>query len=114
MKKFLLIIFAAVTLTFSSCGIGTYSVVSGNADEAALCFVASEKYDITVNIDGTTYEVQTIKQKQYKDKRNIKKTVNEQISITPGRHSVKVMKDGVEVYQHEIFVSNTDVKVIEL
>lgn len=115
MKKiFIMIILAAVAFSFNSCALGTYSVVSGNADEAAVCFTADKKYDITVNIDGATYNVMTIKDKQYKSRRNIKKTVKQQIPLAPGRHNVTVTRDGVEVYSHEIFVSASDVKIIEL
>lgn len=114
MKKILLIIVALVTISLSNCAVGSYSVVSGNADEAALCFTANKKCDIVVNIDGVTYEMETVKYKTYKAKRNIKKTANNQVLLTPGRHNVVVTKDGVEIYNHEIFVSATDLKVIEL
>ena len=109
-----MIIFAAITMSLTSCGVGTYSVTSGNADEAAVCFIASEKFDITVNIDGNTYERQTINEKKYKNRRNIKKTVQQEITLTPGRHKVSVTKDDTVIYNHEIFISNTEVKVIEL
>lgn len=112
MKKILFIL--ALTSLLSSCGIGTYSVISGNADEAAICFVADKKYDISVDIDGQNYYVETVKQKDYKNKRKIKKTVLNQISLTPGRHQIKVTREGGEIYSHEIFVSATDVKIIEL
>lgn len=114
MKKIIMILFAAITLSLTSCGVGNYSVVSGNADKASVCFVSTEKFDITVDIDGTTYEVKTIKDKQYKSRRNIKKTAQEGITLSPGRHKVIINKDGVEIYNQEIFVSNTEVKVIEL
>lgn len=114
MKKILLIFVALVTMSLCSCGVGSYSVVSGNADEAALCFTADKKCEIVVNVDGTMYDLETIKYKTYKAKRNIKKTANNQITLTPGRHNVVVTKEGVEVYNQEIFVSATDIKVIEL
>jgi hypothetical protein len=114
MKKLLLILFAAITLTFNSCGVGNYSIASGNADEASVCFTAAKKFDINVNIDGTTYDIQTIKEKQYKSRRNIKKTAQQEITLSPGRHKVIVKRDGAEIYNHEIFISNSEVKVIEL
>ena len=109
-----MILFAAITLSLTNCGVGNYSVVSGNADKASVCFVSTEKFDITVDIDGTTYEVKTIKDKQYKSRRNIKKTAQQEITLTPGRHKVIVKRDGAEIYNHEIFISNSEVKVIEL
>ncbi|MBR5603996.1 MAG: hypothetical protein IKY27_09800 [Bacteroidales bacterium] len=114
MKKLIMILFAAITMTLTSCGVGSYSVVSGNADEAAVCFIASEKYDITVDIDGNTYELETIKEKQYKNRRHIKKTAQQEISVSPGRHQISVKRNGTEIYNHEIFISNTEIKVIEL
>lgn len=114
MKKILFVFIAIATVLLSSCGVGTYSVTSGNADESAICFVANEKYDITVYVDGTQYNTETIKQKTYKNKRNIKKTATKQIKLTPGRHSIKVVKDGMDLYSKEIFLSASDVKVIEL
>lgn len=114
MRKILLIFVALAAMSLSSCGLGVYSVVSGNADEAALCFTANEKYDIVVNVDDVVYEMETIKYKTYKAKRNIKKTANNQITLTPGRHKVVVTKDDSEIYNNEIFVSATDIKVIEL
>lgn len=107
-----MILFAAVALSFSSCG--SYTIVSGTADEAAVCFTANKKFDITVTIDGAVYDVKTIKDKQYRSNRNIKQVVKQQITLTPGRHNVIVTKDGVEIYNHEIFISASDVKVIEL
>lgn len=114
MKRIIIILFAVITLSLTSCGVGNYSVVSGNADKASVCFTSTEKFDITVNIDGTTYDVKTIKDKKYKSGRNIKKTAQQEITLSPGRHKVIITKDGVEIYNQEIFVSNTEVKVIEL
>ena len=114
MKRIIIILFAVITLSLTSCSVGNYSVVSGNADKASVCFTSTEKFDITVNIDGTTYDVKTIKDKKYKSGRNIKKTAQQEITLSPGRHKVIITKDGVEIYNQEIFVSNTEVKVIEL
>lgn len=113
MKRILLLISIA-TLILSSCGVGTYSVTSGYEDASAICFYANQTSKINVNIDGIKYDIETIKQKTYKDKRNIKKTVKNQISITPGRHKVIATKDGIEIYNQDIFVSATEIKIIEL
>lgn len=114
MKKLLSILVTLVAISLSSCAVGSYSVVSGSADEAAVCFTANKRCDIVVIVDDVTYNMETIKYKTYKSKRNIKKTANNQIILTPGRHEVVVIKDGAEIYNHEIFVSATDLKVIEL
>lgn len=98
----------------TSCGVGSYSVAGGKADKAAVCFTAHDKSEISVIIDGVTYHTETVKQKDFKKKRNIKKTANNQITVDPGRHKVIVMMGGAEVYNREIFISATEVKVIDL
>ena len=105
---------ASVTLALAGCNVGVHSVASGSADEASVCFVATEAYNISVDIDGNHYDLKTVKQKSYKAHRNIKARANEQIYITPGRHLVKVFREGQEIYSKEIFVSATETKVIEL
>lgn len=110
----LILLFSIVTMFLTSCGVGTYTVTSGSADESAICFTAHDKYEISVNIDGVTYNTETVKQKDYKNKRKIKQTAKNRITITPGRHKVIVTMEGAEVYNHEIFISATEVKMIEL
>lgn len=114
MKRILLIMLAISTIIFNSCGVGTYSVSSGNEDKAAIYFTSEQKYDIKVEIDGIEYPTTTIKQRSYKAKRKIKAISNNQIYINPGRHKVVISKDGIEIYNHEIFVSSTEIKRIEL
>ena len=114
MKKIALFLLTIATLALHSCGVGVYTVNSGMADEASVCFVDTKNYKINVNIDGKSYDTKTIKQKPYKARRNIKKTAKRQIAIAPGRHKVRVTRDGQEVYMKEIYVSANEVKVIEL
>lgn len=113
MKKSLLLI-TVLSFLFSSCRTGVYSVSSGLADESAICFVASKSYPINVDIDGVAYSTKTIKDKPQKANRNIKATANEKIKLGTGRHTVKVTKDGSVIYSKEIFISATEVKIIEL
>lgn len=114
MKKIAVFIVAAISITLYGCGVGVYSVNSGMADESAVCFVAAKRYDINVNIDGVSYDTKTIKQKPHKARRDIKRTANRQLKVTPGRHSVKVTKDGHSIYSKEIYVSANEIKIIEL
>lgn len=114
MKKIALLLFAAAVITLNSCGVGVHTVNSGLSDESAVCFFATDDYDINVIIDGKSYVTKTVKQKKFKSRRDIKKTAQRQIAITPGRHTVKVTKDGQEVYSKEIFVSANEIKTIEL
>lgn len=114
MKKIVLLLCAAAVLSLNSCGVGVYTVNGGLGDEGAVCFFASDKYDINVVIDGKSYATQTVKQQKFKSRRDIKKTAKRQITVAPGRHTVKVSKEGQEVYAKEIFISANEVKTIEL
>ena len=68
MKKY--IILAIITLAFTSCGVGTYSISSGKADNAEISFIDQNSYDITLKVDNTsTHNISTIKEKAYKQRR---------------------------------------------
>lgn len=110
MKRILLILFAALMMV--ACG-GTYSVTSGRDDAAQLSFTSESSYDVSVNIDGTTYEMETVKQKAYRQ-RNMKATAKNTITITTGLHKIVVTRDGKTVYDKQVFVSTGQHKVIEL
>lgn len=112
MKKTILAIICTVIL--SGCGVGAYSISSGKADEAAISFTASTRQPIAVVIDGTTYNVETVKTKQYKTDRKIKRTALNTITIQPGQHEVQVIVSGAEVYSRKLFISATEHKVVEL
>lgn len=64
------------------------------ADEAAVCFVSAQKYDISVTIDGQNHSTTTIKDKAHKARRNIKKC-NKYIfaDIPRGKYSPEYMND---------------------
>jgi len=112
MKRFLILLSAV--LLFTGCGVGTHSVVSGKADEAAVVFFADKAQDIDVTIDNQTYRVSTVKDSDFKKKRNIKKTADNMITVKPGQHEVKVRMRGTVVLTQKIFVSAGDTKVINL
>lgn len=105
---------ALISVLLASCGVGSYSVVTGKADEACVSFVADKKHKITVAVDNQQYNVKTVKLKAYRKDRNIKKTVNNTIVLVPGSHEVKVSHDGNVIYTKKIFVSAGENKVIEL
>lgn len=112
MKKLIWIV--AGVLLMASCGVGSYSVSGGVEDESYVCFVAPESYDIVVTIDGTTYNTQTIANKAFKRRRNIKQTATTHIVLPVGKHDVKVQRDGQEVFKKLILVSTGETKVIQL
>ena len=71
MKKIIIAFIGALMLT--SCGVGSYSVSSGKADEGMISFVSEFKTPITVTVDNNNYDVYTVKTKAWRKDRNIKK-----------------------------------------
>lgn len=112
MKKIILVLMGALLL--SACGVGSYSISSGKADESMLSFVSADKTPITVSVDSNSYDVFTVKTKAWQKDRNIKKTSQNTIIISPGQHDVVVMMNGKEIYHKKVFVSAQEHKVIEL
>ncbi|GAD04365.1 hypothetical protein HQ45_07500 [Porphyromonas crevioricanis] len=112
MKKF--IVATIVALLFTGCGVGSYSISSGKADEGMLSFVSARKTPITVTVDNKTFNVSTVKGKAWHKDRNIKKTARNTIFLTPGQHDVIVVAKGSKVYHKRVFISTQEHKVIEL
>ncbi len=112
MKKVLLIAFLSVFM--AGCGVGSYTLTTGLADEASITFVADDNYEIVVTVDDQQYNVETVELKDYRKDRSIKGTVENTIVLTPGTHEVKVILDGNEIYTHKVFVSAGESKVVEL
>jgi len=115
MRRHLIIVVCALfAFIFSSCGVGNYTVTSGVEDKANVCFVADHSYDITVTIDGQSYDTKTVKDKEYKSRRNLKKTVQYSLPVTTGTHTISVVDDGKTVYSKKIVVSTGENKIIRL
>lgn len=112
MKKFILTILAAVTLT--GCGIGTYTIATGKADEACLSFADAEGTLVTVRVDGIDYRVSAVKEDAWRKDRNIKATAENTIWLTPGRHSVEVYRGRDKVFGKTVFISAGEHKVVNL
>lgn len=112
MKKMIIAILGALMLT--GCGVGSYSVSSGKADEGMISFVSEAKTPVTVTIDNNSFDVYTVKTKAWRKDRNIKKTAQNTIFLTPGQHNVVVSMNGKEVCNKKVFISAQEHKVIEL
>ena len=112
MKKFMAI--AALAMLLTGCGVGTYSIQSGIEDASYISFTDELRYPISVIIDGNTYLLETVKLKAYKSGRDIRKTAENTIKLTPGQHTVSVLMNGNEIYAHKLFISNGETKIIEL
>lgn len=112
MKKIIISIIGALMLV--SCGVGSYSISSGKADEGMISFVSESKTPITVTIDDDSYNVYTVKTKAWRKDRNIKKTAQNTIFLTPGQHNVIVNMNGKEVCNKKVFISTQEHRIIEL
>ena len=112
MKKILIALIGALML--SSCGVGSYSVSAGKADEGMISFVSESKTPITVTVDNESHDVYTVKTKAWRKDRNIKKTAQNTIFLTPGQHNIVVTMNGKEVCNKKVFISTQEHKVIEL
>ena len=113
-KQFIIIVCAFFALVLSGCGVGNYSISSGVDDKASICFVDDQSYDIQVTIDDQNFNTKTVKDKEYKSRRNLKKTVQYSLPLTVGTHTVSVNNGGNTVYSKIIVVSTGETKIIRL
>lgn len=114
MKKIIALFSIIGTLVLTACSVGSHSVSSGMADEGYIWFVSNVEKAITVDIDGNTYQTQTVKEKEWQKHRDIKATTKGMITVTPGQHVVRVMENGQEVYSKKLFISATETKMVKL
>ena len=112
MKKFILTLLSAVVL--AGCGVGTYTISTGRADEACLSFADAEGALITVRVDGTDHRVSAVKEDAWRKDRDIRATVENTIYLTPGKHSVEVYRGTVRVFGKTLFISAGEHKVVNL
>ena len=112
MKKILVIPIVAAIL--SGCGVGSYTVSSGRADECAISFTSAKSLPIAVMIDGNEFKIKSVKSKAYKKDRKIKQTAKNTIRLSPGTHDVKVMNENKTIYSHKVFVSAAEHRIVEL
>lgn len=113
MKK--LIIALAAVLLLSGCGVGSYSVSSGKADNGEVSFTDTKVAPINVVVDKQTYNIKTVKLKAWTKDRNIRKTVQNTISLPSGKHDVTVYNEqGLKVYNKTLYISAGEHKVIDL
>ena len=115
MKKYILAAICLIFMaSFTSCGVGSYSVSSGCDDVAYISVEANEQYPVVVTVDGTQFDTFTVKRIAHKTRRDIKKTAKHLITTTPGTHDVIVKKDGKDVYSKKVVISTSETKIIEL
>lgn len=101
-------------LLLCSCGVGSYSVSSGRADEGMLSIVSAKGDAVSVNVDGEVYDIHTVKTKAWRKDRNIKKTAKNTIFLAPGQHNVVITSQGREIFSKTLFISAQEHKIVEL
>lgn len=112
MKKLFFIVFTALMMT--SCGVGSYTISSGKADEGALSFTSNKTADIIVTVDDAVYKIKSVKEVAFKKDRKIKKTARNTIKVAPGTHEVKVVCGEEIIFSKKVFISASEHKVVEL
>lgn len=115
MKKLLTIIEILAAFVASGCRVGTYAHSGGMDNESYIVVTATEEYDITIVVDGTSYATKTVEQKRYRSRRDVKDYAERNIRIAPGQHNVTVQgADGKELYRNTIYLSTNETKNIKL
>ncbi len=112
MKRILLAM--AAVLCLAGCGVGSYTISSGRADEGYLTFISDKAYNIKVIVDETEYSTSSVKNKAYRKDRKIKQTVKNTVRVSPGAHEVQVIKGGKVIFSKKLFISATEHKIIDL
>lgn len=123
MKRFFLILFAAAFM-LTGCGLGYRSGGYYPEDphhrdshyyqEAAVVFVADSRYNIDVRIDHERFRVKTVRDRDFWRNRNVRKTYNNMIIVSPGRHRITVRRRGRVIMEDRIYVYTGEAKAIYL
>lgn len=115
MKKSVAILSAAIfMMLLSGCGVGSYSVASGQEDVARVSFTATAKYAVEVVVDEQTFQVETVRQKAYKPGMRIKQTALNSLKLIPGSHHLVVKRGDSVLFDKKIFLSTGESKIIQL
>ncbi|PTN08695.1 hypothetical protein [Mangrovibacterium marinum] len=108
MKKLIFFFFAIIS--FTACGPHLYNTMSAGKDNASFIVVVTngQSYaDVSVIVDGESFPVEKV----YKLKR-IRKA--HPISITPGKHDIKVVSGVNTLIEENIFIGLQETKKIVL
>lgn len=114
MKHILSIFAIIVTVALTSCGVGSYSVESGKEDTAEIVITDRTNHSVIVKVDGEEFDVMTVKNKEWKKDRKIKKTAKRAINVSTGQHEVEVINDDQTVYKQKVFLSTGETRIISI
>jgi len=108
MKKILLLAFVFVGL--SACSPHMYNTYSAGKENASFIIVltSGHQYDnVSVIVDGQTFPIEKV----YKEKSKIKAIP---VTVTPGKHQIKVVSKGKNLVEENIFLGLQETKKIVL
>lgn len=110
-KLFTLCCIAITVFVFTSCKANYPIAQQGGKDDVAYLLFESSKnksYQIDVTIDNTTtFTAKTIKTKDSKNK-------GTSYAVKTGKRRIKVLKDGINIYEKYLFLSPQETKIITL
>ncbi|MBO4536359.1 MAG: hypothetical protein J5702_04045 [Bacteroidales bacterium] len=131
MKRLLILLSAVLLVT--GCGIGHYAYepsyghsypesrqrhpshsTASRSDFAGLAFFAERSKNIEVSVDHRHYRIKTLKYNANRNRRNFEKAVENTIAVRPGRHYVRVWRNGRLIFDQRINVYANGVQSIYL
>ncbi len=117
MKKFLLILLAAASLGFTSCGPAAHIIAEEIHDASRITLTAPKKKSVVVRVDNNQYKAKTVKVKAGQpapQPQSIKQTNRNTVQVNSGQHSVQVneKRTGREVYNNRVNVQQDEHRVI--
>jgi len=114
MKRLIIALF--VSLLFTSCGVGTYSVAGGKSDDALVSVSVSQKITnpVLLEIDGAGYSTNAVFNSNFKKQRDIKKTARNAVTVASGKHEIKVLINGEVVFEKNVMLAPGEHRIIEL
>jgi hypothetical protein len=108
MKKILLFVFVVAGL--SACSPHMYNTYSAGKDNASFIIVLTngQHYEnVSVSVDGQTFPIEKV----YKVKATRKAIP---VTVTPGKHQIKVISNGKTLVEENIFLGLQETKKIVL
>lgn len=115
MKKVLpVLLVAVVALMATSCLTLLAAALATEEEDGVLVFVDSSRHSIEVRVDGTRYNVETVRERNLDRRRNLKHAADNMIYVSPGYHDVYVRYHGRTVFDESVRVRADETKIIYL
>ena len=115
MKKLLpIILVAVVAMMATSCLTLLAAALATAEEDGVIVFVDSSRHSIEVNVDGSHYDVETVRERDLNRKQNLKHAADNMIYVSPGYHDVHVRYFGKTIYNESVRVRPDETKIIYL